>query len=325
MNIEKFVKIISVFFITFSLSSCAQEVDETSDEIQNKILTAYINQHYPDAKPSASGLYIVDSIPGKGIKPTSEQYVKVDYTITYLDGSYVEYTTDSIAKQLGEYNITGYYKPVIWYMKNTSPGLVEILSQMKVGGYSKAIIPAVLLDQESGNEIYASDGSTKIYDITLHDVINDIDATQIDELEVFSKKFNNVDSTKYGLYIKRLYENPTDSVKNGESIYVKYIGRYLDGRLFDTNIPDTAKKHRIYNRNKEYELLEYKHYDNLDEAIEKNSFVQGFTHTLWTMNYGEHAHSFFYYKLGYGAEGSGQIPGYIPLSFEIWTQKGKDE
>ncbi len=324
MNTKNIIHIIGLSILGLSVFSCAQEIDESPEEIQKRILEAYISQNYPDVEPSASGLYVVDSIPGTGDRPAEDTYVSVDYTITYLNGDYYDYTSDSIAKQLGTYTPTGYYRPVIWSMEDLAPGVQELLLQMKEGGSIKAIVPAVLLDEESGDEIYDSEGSIKIYEITLHDVIADIKAHQIAELQKYAKNLG-IDSTSYGFYFKKLEENPTDTVEGGKNAYVRYIGRYLDGRVFDTNVADTAKKYRIYDSSNKYAALEYKHNEEEDLAISENSLVEGFTKALWRMNYSEHAITFFYYELGYGTKKSGKIPGYTPLFFEIWTQKESDE
>ncbi len=323
--IKNIINIIAFSCAALLMASCAQEIEESADEIQAKILKAYIAEHYPDAKPSASGLYVVDSIPGTGTEISEGTYVKVDFTITYLDGTYSGYTSESIAKQLGEYTPSGYYRPEIWSVDDLTPGVQELVLQMKSGGYIKAIVPAVLLDEESGDQIYDSEGSTKIYEITAHEVIPDIKKHQIAELEKYSDSHDQLDSLSYGFYFKKLSDNPIDTIKDQGHVYVRYIGRYMDGRVFDTNVPDTAKKYRIYDSANKYETLDFQYYKDKDEALTENSLVKGFSSALWEMNYGEHAYTYFYYELGYGSNGSGKIPGYTPLYFEIWTQKEKNE
>ncbi len=326
MNIKDIIKL-SVLFLTLTLlSSCAEEVDESSESVQKRILEAYMNENYPGIEPTASGLYIVDSVPGLGYFPTEEAFVKVDYVITYLDGSYSSYNREDIARQLGTYSITGYYKPVIWSLADLPEGLVEILTQTRTGGSIKAVIPASLLDEESGSAITSGTGATKIYDIKIHETFYDIEKYALAEIDAYAREYHpQATTTEKGFYIRYYQTNPTDTVANSANVYVKYIGRYLDGKIFDTNVKDTAKKYGIYNENNEYGFLKYKHNETLDDAINNNSLVQGFSIALWNMNYGEHAFSFFYYDLGYGESRSGNIPAYTPLTFEIWTQKTDDE
>ena len=59
--------------------------------------------------------------------------------------------------------------------------------------------------------------------------------------------------------------------------------------------------------------------------MEENSFVGGFNKALYGMKPGEQAITVFYSNLGYGTSGSGSIPGYVPLRFDIWVDEDDDE
>lgn len=313
-------KILLASATAFLAFSCAEEKDESSESVQNRILQAFVETHYPDARQTASGLYIIDSIPGTGRVLDEDSYALVDYTITYLDGSYYSYTSDSIARQLGEYTPSGYYHPRILDVAESNAGIKEILTGMKEGGMVKAIIPATLLDGESGSEIIHSDGSSRIYEFYLREVIGNAYAYQVQQLEDFSDKSYNLDSTEYGFYsTKNLYT--IDSLQSGESADVRYVGKYLDGTVFDTNIEDTAKKYRIYSSSNEYDAISFKYQDSEEETLSANSFVDGFTKALWRMGYGDHGVAYFYSELGYGDNGNSNIPGYVPLFFELWIEE----
>jgi FKBP-type peptidyl-prolyl cis-trans isomerase len=105
---------------------------------------------------------------------------------------------------------------------------------------------------------------------------------------------------------------------------LRYIGRYLNGQVFDTNIADTAKKYGIYSQCN-YELLSFKYFDNEDDALNQNSFVTGFSKALWRMTFDERCRTFFNSNFGYGNSGSGNIPGYTPLCFEIQVEKNPEK
>ncbi len=326
MNIKNIIKASILLVAIAFVSSCAKEVDESSEDVQKRILEAYMNENYPDIEPTESGIYIIDSVPGTGIYPIETSYVRVDYVVTYLDGTYSSYNSEDIAKQLGTYTEAGFYDPVIWSLENSSEGIVEILTQTKTGGRIKAIIPASLDGEESSTSVLSGTGANKIYDITLYEVFSDIDAKMLSELDAYARQsYPEAMTVEKGLYMQTLTANPTDTVADNNKVYVKYVGRYLDGRVFDTNVQDTAKKYGLYSAQNDYDYLDYKHYENIDDAINNNSLVQGFTIALWYMNYGEHAYTFFYYDLGYGESNSGNIPAYTPLFFEIWTHKTDDE
>lgn len=182
--------------------SCAEERSESAESVQDRILKAYVEKYYPDAVRSESGLYFLEQSEGTGRTPEDTSYVLVEYSITYLDGTYSAYTSETIAQQLGTYTHSGYYDPRIWSLRDNTPGIVEILTGMQEGGSVKAIIPAILLDQESGLEITQGDGSSLIYDIHLLQVIDNIDEYEIGEVESYLQtNFPGIqDSTDYGFY-----------------------------------------------------------------------------------------------------------------------------
>ena len=308
-----------------ALFSCAKESEESSQSVQKRILQAFIEKNYPGTEPTASGLYIVDSIPGTGRTPDKSSYVLVDYIITYLDGTYVSYTGDSIARQLGTFTYSGYYHPRIWSLEDNTSGIIELLTGMKEGGMVKAVIPAVLLDEESGKEISQGDGSSKIYEIYLREVIDDAYQYQIDQLEEFSAThYGGLDSTEYGFYFKNLHPLH-DTITSSHHVNVRYVGKYMDGKVFDTNVEDTARKYRIYSSGNTYSALSFQFEAKEDNAVDENSFIQGFSKALWRMGYGDHSVTFFYSNLGYGDNGSGDIPAYVPLFFELWIEEYEED
>lgn len=322
-----FPKILILAATAAAVLSCAQEYDESSESVQKRILEAYVNKYYPDAVQSASGLYILNTEEGTGRIPDDTSYVRVEYTITYLDNSYYAYTSDSIAKQLGTYSNGGYYEPRVWSLRASSPGIVELLTDMREGGSVKAIIPAVLLDEESGTEITDSEGSSKIYEITLVEVIDDIDQYQFDQLSDFAKSHYPAvkDSTTYGFYYHKLRSSSADTaLSDGTELQVRYVGRFLNGTVFDTNIEDTAKRHRIYKSGAEYASVAYKYRTDSLQAMSDNSFVAGFNKALYGMTYKDRAVTFFYSDLGYGDNGNSTIPGFVPLFFELWVEEKAD-
>lgn len=308
-----------VLFSLTALLSCSKETDEDSQSVQERILKAYIELNYPGCTPTESGLYVVDRSEGSGAQIKDSSYVLLDYDITYLNGTYVSYTSEETARQLGAFSNSDFYGPQIWYLPDTKAGVREILTGLKEGGHVKAVIPAWLLDVETESTIYDSDGSTKIYDIYVRKVVPDIKKYEIDQLEEYSKKgLSKIDSLSYGFYFYR-NKISTDTLANETSYSVRYVGRYLDGKVFDTNIPDTAKRHRIYTGSDEnYEPLTFKYSNDWNTVLEKNSFVKGFNKALFNMKLGERATTFFWSELGYGTEGKDKIPGYMPLCFELY-------
>lgn len=324
MNTKHFIIPALIAATLLSLFSCGRDKEESDKEVQKRILEAYIGKYYPDATLLKSGIYLLDSIPGTGKIPHDTSYVSVSYAIKYLDNTYSSYTYDSIAKQLGEYKPNGYYHPVIWKMEDISSGVSEVLKLMREGGSLNAIIPAWYFD--NSNNSYSGEGSSKIYEIQLHEVIGDIDQYEHSVMRTFSDNhFFIRDTMSYGFFFDIPVISSYDTLNDASTVQLKYIGRYMDFNVFDTNIADTAKKYRIFSGNEEdYETLSFKHYSKEARALEENSFVKGFTKAANRLKKGDKGITFFYHELGYGAKGSGDIPGYIPLCFEIWVETDEE-
>ena len=307
--------------------SCGKDIEESAEQAHRRYIEAFIEKNYPGIEPTESGLYILDSIPGTGAKVGDSSYVLIDYTITYLDGYYIDYTSEEIARQLGQFSNQKLYGPQIWSILDQEDGIKEIFSYMREGGQIQAVIPPWLMGEETENLTGNSDGTAKMYNFTLKKVIKDVIAYQDSLLNDYVKqKYPYLDTTEAGFYFMKTKSNPdpTDTLLDEQSVKLRYIGRYLNGKVFDTNIADTAKKYGIYSECS-YDLLSFKYFDNEDDAINQNSLVVGFSKALWRMTFDEKCRTFFNSDFGYGSAGSGNIPGYTPLCFEIQVEKNPEK
>jgi len=103
-----------------------------------------------------------------------------------------------------------------------------------------------------------------------------------------------------GLRFIRLKAGTGDIPAQGKVVKIKYIGRFLSSRAFDGNMSRT---------------------DSLSVTIGGTQTVPGFQMGIEKMRLGEKAVIVFPSGLGYGAKGNSNIPGYTPLSFEIFVAK----
>ena len=134
-----------------------------------------------------------------------------------------------------------------------------------------------------------------------------------------------VDSTMFGYYYKQV--NPpsdTTTFPKDTTFYINYTGRLLDGKVFDTSIEDTAKVYGLYSAKKTYAPK----YVNMKENYKDitmgasssetgSTLVDGFSYCLSKMRTGEKGICIFYSDLGYKGSGSGMIPAFSPLRFDI--------
>jgi FKBP-type peptidyl-prolyl cis-trans isomerase FkpA len=97
-----------------------------------------------------------------------------------------------------------------------------------------------------------------------------------------------------GLYYSEVLEGTGIMAIVGDSAYVRYTGKFLNGNTFDTNI----------NKPKPYGFI-----------VGQN--IRGFDEGITLMKAGGKAILLIPSTLGYGAIGSYGISGYTPLMFEI--------
>jgi len=332
---------ISLFLtVMLSLTSCAKDENETDTEISKRIFNAWlIENNYSHLTPTDVGIYIIEDTPGYGDTIDDSVYVFVNNVRTTMDGSISQHNSEELAIQLGTWTQLSRFNPSVWYTSNMGYGLRDMIiganitdnkgtGGMRVGGRRKAIIPPWIINPDTGDEI-ESESPVYIYDLEVAGYTEDIIKYQIDSLERFKEHFPggllaDVDSTYYGMYAKNFptETEENDTIAEGASISLWYIGRYLDGMVFDTNIKDSAKFYHMYNSGKTYSALSFTFYKDSANAVDNNSTVKGFTHAVRSMErYGDHSMTFFTSDWGYGSSGSGNIPGYEPLYFNIWIKE----
>lgn len=311
-----------------AVSSCAKDKEESSNSVQERILQAWISENYPTARPTPLGSYLLTQTEGTGKQLGQKEAgaVYIDYSTKSLAGQYT-YTSDAeIAKQLGSYSADTYYGPKLMEVGygSTYSGLEELLRMMKEGGSLTAVVPPWLTVSEYGGSMQQESVSV-IYQIQLRHVITNIQDFQRDTLQAFSNKYyDGIDSLAEGFYFKKLYDSGNDTIEQSDYANVWYVGKLLDGWVFDTNIADTAKKYGLYNASTTYDPLIVSYGTTWSDMKESNGLVGGFCRALKNMTYEDKAVTFFWSTLGYGSDGSGEISAFQPLFFYLEIDK-KDE
>ena len=141
--------------------------------------------------------------------------------------------------------------------------------------------------------------------------------------------YPGLDSTVTGYYFKKLSGAEKDTIPQNETAGVWYVGKLLDGYVFDTNIADTAKKYGIYDASKTYEALSVGYESSYEEMSSETSesgegYVTGFARALKSMTYGDHAVTFFWSNMGYKEEEQDGIPAYSMLFFDIYVDEKQE-
>lgn len=309
-------KILFLAIAAIALFSCVKEEEESNRSIQERILDAYVKEEYPNAQRLSDGLVMIDYVEGTGEALKNKDGGYFEYTSRSLSKEVIATTDEELAKEIGTYANTNHYGPILFEIgyRSTYAGLETVMTGMKVGGKAKFILPPWLtVTGANGNEW--EEQSSTIYEIELKEIITDIVKWEKDTMRRYiASHYPGLDTLSSNFYFKKLHDAKADTIKS-KSVNVRYIGRLLDGWVFDTNIADTAKKYGIYDSSSDYEALSYQFSEELDTMVEENSMVRGFCMALKEMSYGDVAFTMFGSKLGYDYSGKSPIGPYQPLIF----------
>jgi FKBP-type peptidyl-prolyl cis-trans isomerase len=95
----------------------------------------------------------------------------------------------------------------------------------------------------------------------------------------------------------------------GDTVQANYTLYLLNGRMFDTSLPDLAKKAVTYNQMRTYEPIKF--------PVGDGGSIPGFEEGLMLFPKGTKVTLIIPSKLAYGEQGSAPIAPYTPLVFDI--------
>lgn len=329
-----------------ALASCGRVVATKQHEADKRSFDAWVKvqqEKHPSPEylwqQTSLGSWLLEETAGTGDPVDSSVdslYVRVNYTTRSLDGTITSYTSARIAQQLGTYNESYYYGPKILYLAGTYAGVEEIVNGMRDGGRRKAVVPGWLqtYSRYDSPDKYLNDSTSRspvIYDIELVEHFRNTDEWELDSISRYlvrnfperygtdAGKARADSSGAHGFYYIRTEAPSSQDALIDTTVYVNYIGRLLDGKVFDTNIRDTAIFHGVYSSSREYGPTTVSYGTEWsDIKLDSGSVIEGFARILFGMGPFEKGTGIFYSPLGYSYNGSGSsIPGYAPLRFDI--------
>lgn len=95
----------------------------------------------------------------------------------------------------------------------------------------------------------------------------------------------------------------------GDTVQVNYTGMFLSGKVFDSSLPEVAKKSGTFNPQRPYEPLKL--------PVGLGGSIPGFEEGLMLLPKGGKATLILPSILAYGEQGNQGIPPYTPLVFEV--------
>jgi FKBP-type peptidyl-prolyl cis-trans isomerase len=269
-------------------------------------LKQYIDEKKITVTPTASGLYFVETLQGKGIKIDSGAWVKAHFKVSLIDGKQVFSTVERGEPMEFEYG-----------KRFDTPGFEEGVSKMVKGGKATLIVPSKIAFGENGRGAMVPPYSTIIYEVEIVDVLSkaDHDKQQAEKkkeetVKLETNKKQEADLRKKYIVDHKITAKPTASgliyvekVKGtgtraaaGKKVKVHYTGTLLDGTKFDSS----------RDKNQPYEFV-----------LGQHQVIEGWDEAIVMMNVGGRATLVIPSNLAYGEQGNGKIPPYSTLVFDV--------
>jgi len=99
------------------------------------------------------------------------------------------------------------------------------------------------------------------------------------------------------------------AAEEGDSLLVNYTGYFLDGRVFDTSIEQTARDNGLFNPMRDY--------DPFPVILGYSQVIPGWHYALYQMKEGEKATALIPSTYAYGRQGQGAIGPNTVLAFDL--------
>ncbi|WP_296619549.1 FKBP-type peptidyl-prolyl cis-trans isomerase [Marivirga sp.] len=97
--------------------------------------------------------------------------------------------------------------------------------------------------------------------------------------------------------------------ENGQQVEVNYVGKFLDGKVFDTSIESIAKEEEIYSESRTYQPFSF--------TLGKGQVIFGWDVGIKLLNEGTKATLILPSYMAYGPRGNSSIPPNTVLLFEV--------
>jgi FKBP-type peptidyl-prolyl cis-trans isomerase len=119
----------------------------------------------------------------------------------------------------------------------------------------------------------------------------------------------NVKPTENGIYFIPVRKGGGSELSEGETVSINYVGKMLDGRIFDGNWESELKKAGIN--------TEGGYFNPMQVTLGTQQVIPGFEEALMLMRKGGRATVIIPSALAYGAQGVQGIPPFSPLVFDL--------
>ncbi|WP_448702613.1 FKBP-type peptidyl-prolyl cis-trans isomerase [Mucilaginibacter sp. AW1-3] len=121
---------------------------------------------------------------------------------------------------------------------------------------------------------------------------------------------NKLTATTTASGLNYVITTPGDNVKPavGDTVVANYVGKFLNGKVFDTSLQDVASKNKMPPSHP---------YQPMRVAVGAHAIIPGLDEGMMLLSKGAKATFVIPSSLGYGEQGGGPIPPSSPLVFDI--------
>ncbi|MDR0763511.1 MAG: FKBP-type peptidyl-prolyl cis-trans isomerase [Bacteroidales bacterium] len=123
----------------------------------------------------------------------------------------------------------------------------------------------------------------------------------------------NVKPTESGLYFIPVRKGSGAKLEQGQTVKINYIGRMLDGRIFDGNWESELKKAGVNTEGGRFSPMQI--------TLGVGQVIPGFEEAIMLMQTGGRAKVIIPSSLAYGGQGNQGIPPYSPIVFDLEVVK----
>src|ERR1035437_6287091 len=122
-------------------------------------IAKYLKDNNVTVQPTKDGLYVIESVKGKGPKPGPKDYLKVNYSVSTIEGKLF-------------YSSFKNPEPHVMQMEGQfeTPGLKEGLSLLSKGSRAHLVLPSILAFGQGNNSVEPY--TPLLYDVQLVDVVS---------------------------------------------------------------------------------------------------------------------------------------------------------
>jgi len=291
---------------SFHLNLLSFDSPESLIRIEQEMLKRYLEENKITDPPLASGIYILESVPGQGISVDTGSMVKMHLVVSFLDG-----------KQLFSSYQKGDPFEFQYGQKFDTPGLQEAVGKLKKGSKARVIVPSQMAFGDQGRGTLIPPYTALVYELEMVDVKSKNEyqkeialKQQQDNLKKDSIKMNEATRLhKYlkdnaittpallsGLYYIESLKGTGELAKSGDTVTVHYTGTLIDGTKFDSS----------RDRNEPFSF-----------TLGRRQVISGWDQGISLMRKGGKATLIIPSSLGYGERDMQVIPPYSTLVFEV--------